>query len=158
MFRKMRRFKQQLSDSECAELLKSEKRGVLAVFGDDGYPYTVPLDYLYDETNGKIYFHGAKEGHKIDALRREAKCSFCVYGGDYKKDGDWAFMVKSVVVFGKIRFIDSPEKTESLVRKLGLKYYPTAEEVEAVIRQALSRVQMLELVPDYVSGKLVHEK
>ena len=66
MFRKMRRFKQQLSEEECLEILKTAKRGVLAVLGDEGYPYAVPLDFVYED--GKIYFHCAKEGHKLDAI------------------------------------------------------------------------------------------
>ena len=70
MFREMRRFKQQLSEEECRHILKTEKRGVLAVNGDGGYPYTIPINYIYEEESGKIYFHGAKEGHKIDALLR----------------------------------------------------------------------------------------
>ncbi len=69
MFRTMRRFKQQISDTECVEILKAEKRGALSLIGDDGYPYGIPLSHFYDERDGKIYFHGAKEGHKIDAIK-----------------------------------------------------------------------------------------
>ena len=68
MFRKMRRFKQQISVAECIEILKNTKRGVLSLIGDDGYPYGIPIDHWYCEDDGKIYFHGAKEGHKIDAI------------------------------------------------------------------------------------------
>lgn len=76
MFRKMRRYKQALELPECIDILKKEVRGVLSVIGDGGYPYGVPIDYWYDESNGCIYFHGAKEGHKIDALRACDKASF----------------------------------------------------------------------------------
>ena len=69
MFRKMRRFKQELSKEECMEILKNEPRGVLSVLGDDGYPYGMPVTHWYNEKNGKIYFHGAKSGHKIDAIK-----------------------------------------------------------------------------------------
>ena len=68
MFRQMRRFGQQVAGEKCVEILKNEWRGVLALIGDDGYPYTVPMDFFYDEDDGKIYFHCAKEGHKIDAI------------------------------------------------------------------------------------------
>lgn len=61
MFRTMRRFKQQISDAECIEILKNTKRGVLSLIGDDGYPYGIPIDHWYCEDDGKIYFHGAKE-------------------------------------------------------------------------------------------------
>ncbi|MBR6060592.1 MAG: pyridoxamine 5'-phosphate oxidase family protein, partial [Spirochaetales bacterium] len=73
MFRSMRRFKQQISDAECIEILKNEKRSVLSLIGDDGYPYGIPLNHFYDERDGKIYFHGAKEGHKIDAIKANPK-------------------------------------------------------------------------------------
>lgn len=78
MFRTMRRFKQQISDAECVEILKTEKRGALSLIGDAGYPYGIPLSHFYDERDGKIYFHGAKEGHKIDAIKANPKASFCI--------------------------------------------------------------------------------
>ena len=55
MFRPMRRFKQQLTMERCEEILQKGSYGVLAVLGDEGYPYTVPLNYHYH--NGKIFFH-----------------------------------------------------------------------------------------------------
>ena len=70
MFRPMRRIKQQIPEEECIKILKEEPRGVLSVLGDDGYPYGVPIDHYYDEKTGRIYFHCAKEGHKLDAIRR----------------------------------------------------------------------------------------
>ena len=68
MFRKLLRRKQQLSDSDCIEILKNEPRGVLSVMGDDGYPYGLPIDHWYCEENGKLYFHCGKIGHKLDAI------------------------------------------------------------------------------------------
>lgn len=117
MFRQMRRSNQQLTDGECAALLKNEKRGVLAINGDGGYPYALPMNFIYDKPSGKIYFHGSGEGHKTDALRRNSKVSFCVYDSGYRKEGDWVFTVKSVVVFGKIRFVEdfTPQKARSKV-------------------------------------------
>lgn len=79
MFRKMRRFKQELSKQECIEILQSEPRRVLSVLGEDGYPYGMPMNHWYSEKDGKIYFHGAKSGHKIDAIKNCDKVSFCVY-------------------------------------------------------------------------------
>ena len=102
MFREMRRAKQQLSQEECTEILKQEVRGVLSVLGDDGYPYGIPMDHWYDEKNGKIYFHGAREGHKIDAIKACDKVSYCVYDKGYRKDGEWVLNIRSVVVFGCI--------------------------------------------------------
>ena len=83
MFRPMRRFKQQLTQEECVEILNTEVRGVLSVLGDDDYPYGIPIDFYYNQQENKIYFHGAKEGHKIDSIKKHNKVSFCVY--DTKK-------------------------------------------------------------------------
>lgn len=157
MFRKMRRFNQQLTDEECIAILKSEPRGVLAVKGEDGYPYALPIDYYYDDENGKIYFHCAKEGHKIDALRADNRVSFCVYDKGFKKEGDWALNIKSVIIFGKINFAEDMDETIKRVRRLALKYYPTPEAVEEEIEKAGRRVQILELEIDHITGKLVNE-
>ena len=70
-FRPMRRIKQQMPDKEALEVLKNAKRGVLSVIGDDGWPYGIWLNPHYREADGRIYFHGAKDGHKIDALRKD---------------------------------------------------------------------------------------
>ncbi len=78
MFRKMRRFKQQITEEECMQILEKEPRGILSVLGDDDYPYGVPLDFWYDREENKIYFHGAKSGHKLDAIQKHDKVSFCV--------------------------------------------------------------------------------
>lgn len=158
MFRKMRRFKQQVSDEKCIEILKNEWRGVLALLGDDGYPYTVPIDFLYDEDDGKIYFHGAKEGHKIDAIAACDKASFCVMDKGFKKDGDWALNITSVVVFGRIKPVTDFEKTKEKVCKMGLKYHPTAEAVAIEWEQAKNRVLCLEMTIEHMTGKLVNEK
>ena len=109
MFRKMRRFKQELSKEECMEILKNEPRGVLSVLGDDGYPYGMPVTHWYNEKNGKIYFHGAKSGHKIDAIKNCDKVSFCVYDKGYRKENDWALNIKSVIVFGRVRFVEDQD-------------------------------------------------
>lgn len=158
MFRKMRRFGQQVSEEECITVLKSEKRGALSVIGEDGYPYTVPVDFYYDETEGKLYFHGAKVGHKIDAIRACNKVCFTVWNDGFKKENDWAWNVTSVIVFGKAELVEEGAVVEEKVRKLALKYYPTKEEVEEEIERSLSRVQMISVTIEHMTGKLVHEK
>lgn len=157
MFREMRRFKQQISEEDCKELLKKLPRGVLSVLGDDEYPYGVPMDFYYDEIENKIYFHCAKEGHKIDALKKHDKASFCVFDEGFIKDGDWSLNINSVIVFGRIQLIENIETTTDRVRALGLKYYPTAESVEDELSRALSRVQLLEMTIEHITGKLVNE-
>ncbi len=158
MFRKMRRFKQQVSDEICRKILREEWRGVLAVHGEDGYPYALPIDFYYDEEKNKIYFHCAKEGHKLDAIRADNRVSFCVYDKGFRKDGDWALNITSVIIFGRIRIIDDPDETLVTVRKFGEKFFPTQKELDDEILRSLAHVQMLELTPDHMTGKIVNEK
>ena len=157
MFRKMRRFKQELSQEECIEILKSEPRGVLSMFGEDGYPYGIPMSHYYNEETGKIYFHCAKEGHKLDAIRACDKVSFCVMDKGFRKDGDWALNIKSVVVFGRIcELTDDEKKKDFLVRLCG-KFSDDPEYPERELRTSFSRVCCLELTIDHTTGKLVNE-
>jgi len=151
----MRRFKQEISEQECIDTLKEQPRGVLAVHGEDGYPYAFPMDYIY--MNEKLYFHCAKEGHKLDAIAADNRVSFCVMDEGFRKDGDWALNIRSIVIFGRVKRIDDADETLKVVRQLGLKYYPTAESVEEEIRKAIARVQILELSIDHMTGKLVNE-
>ena len=156
MFRKMRRFKQQLSERECLEVLEKEPRGVLAVLGEEDYPYAVPLDFLYRD--GKLYFHGARQGHKLDAIRRHDKVSFCVMDEGFRREGEWALNIRSVIVFGRIRAMDYDEDgIEDLLRAVGNKYNPDPADVERELRNAIGRVQMLELTIEHMTGKLVNE-
>ncbi|MGN0728696.1 pyridoxamine 5'-phosphate oxidase family protein [Treponema sp.] len=157
MFRPMRRFKQQISDSKCKEILKNEKRGVLSLLGDDGYPYGLPLSHLYIEEDNKIYFHGAKEGHKIDAVRNYNKASFCVFDKGCRKEGEWALNFNSVIVFGKIRLVTDEELTKKICTKLVQKFTDDKEYLEQELKNALSRVQCLELEIEQMTGKLVTE-
>ena len=155
MFREMRRFKQQLSEAECAEILRREPRGVLAVLGDDGYPYAVPLDFVYED--GKIYFHCAGDGHKMDAIRRCDKASFCVMDGGERAPGEWWLKIKSVIAFGRIRILEEREEVLSKVRALGLKY-AAPDYVENELQKDGKRVQCLELTIEHMTGKRVNEK
>ena len=156
MFRPMRRFRQQIPEEECLALLETQPRGVLAVLGDGDYPYAVPVDFLYRD--GKLYFHGAREGHKLDAVRRHDKVSLCVTDEGVRREGDWALSFRSVIVFGRIRPMAYDESgIEELLRALGNKYNPDPEDVERELRGALARVQMLELTVEHMSGKRVRE-
>lgn len=157
MFRSMRRFKQQVGDDVCRKLLKEEKRAALAVNGDDGYPYALPVNYYYDEAADKIYFHGAKAGYKYDCMKRDNKVCFTVWNTGFQKPGEWPYHVTSVIVFGTVRFIEDPGETEVRCRELGLKYFPTAEEVESDIGKHIKHVQMFEITIDHMTGKLVKE-
>lgn len=156
-WRKMRRFRQQLTEEECIDILKKEWRGVMAVHGENGYPYAFPLDFYYDESDGKLYFHGAKQGNKTDLLKKDNKASFCVMDQGFRKEGEWALNIKSVILFGRLETIENPEKVIEQCRKLGRKYYPTAEGVEEEIQKAGSRVNILVMTIDHMTGKIVNE-
>lgn len=156
MFRNMRRVDRQLSQEDCIEILKNEPRGVLALLGDYDYPYTVPMSHVY--VDGKIYFHGAKRGHKRDAIKKHNKVSYCVVDRGVKEPDDWWYTFKSVVVFGKIKTLtDDNEKIEKLTH-LGDKFFPTHEETVSEIDRLLNKTEVFEITIDHISGKLVEEK
>ncbi|MCH4193569.1 MAG: pyridoxamine 5'-phosphate oxidase family protein [Butyrivibrio sp.] len=155
MFRKMRRFNQGLSEEACVSILKAQPRGILAVHGEDGYPYALPLDYIY--MDGRLYFHCAKEGHKLDAITADDRVSFCVMDEGFRKEGEWALNISSVIIFGRVRKIEDSAETIRIVRQLALKYYPTPEAAEEEVGKAAARVQILELTIDHMTGKLVNE-
>ena len=140
MFRKMRRFKQQITDAECIEILKNTKRGVLSLLGEDGYPYGIPIDHWYCEEDGRIYFHGAKEGHKIDAIKACDKASYCVYDEGYRKEGEWALNIKSVVTFGRIRLVEDEDTARMICTKLIKKFTDDEDYLEKELKNSLSRI------------------
>ncbi len=157
MFRKMRRIKQQITEDECIEILKKEPRGVLSLIGEDGYPYGIPINQFYCEEDGKLYFHGAKTGHKIDAIRQCEKASFCIYDEGYRREGEWALNIRSVVVFGTIRLVEDPEKAKWICTKICQKFTEDEAYLENELVHALPNVQCLEFTPEHMTGKLVNE-
>ena len=122
MFRQMLRKKQALTDGECRELLRSQPRGVLSVLGDGGYPYGMPMDFWYDTESGRIFFHGALAGHKQDAIAACDKVSFCVYDKGYRREGEWALNIRSVIVFGRIRVVEDHDRAMHIARQLCRKF------------------------------------
>ena len=154
MFRPMRRFKQQFSENECKEILNKSKSGVLAVIGDDGYPYAVPLSYVY--LNNKIYFHSAKEGHKIDALAKNNKVSFCVVTKDDVVPEELTTYFKSVIIFGKAKKLEGDELRNAAIQ-LGLKYYNNENAVKKEVDAALNRMLSFEISIEHISGKQAKE-
>ena len=152
MFREMRRGRQALSPQECAAVLERGSSGVLAVSGDDGYPYAVPLSYVFYD--GKIYFHCALTGHKLDAIRRCDKVSFCVIDQDIVVPEEYATRYRSVIAFGTIRVLEDPEQIRTAIRALADKYSPVGEELrEAEIDRFWSALAVLELEIEHLSGK-----
>lgn len=155
-FREMRRFKQALTQEECAAILREEKRGTLAVIGDGGWPYALPVNFWYDTHENKIYFHCSKAGHKLDAIRACDKVCFTVHNAG-ESAGDWSYYVKSVIVFGHARPVEDPTVKLEKARQFGGKYFPTEEELEHELR-SLDRMELVEITVDHMTGKRVHEK
>ncbi|MDO5117269.1 MAG: pyridoxamine 5'-phosphate oxidase family protein [Eggerthellaceae bacterium] len=157
MFREMRRSKQQLSEAECIRILKNELRGVLSVLGDDDYPYGMPLNHYYSEEDGKLYFHGSMQGHKIDAMKKHDKASFCVYDEGFRKEGDWALSIRSVIVFGRIEFVNDLETVSKVADALSRKFTDDDDYIAREIKNAGPRTLMFALVPEHITGKIVNE-
>lgn len=158
MFRPMRRKTRAISDEAAKALLLNEKRGILAVNGDDGYPFALPVNYFYDMENGKIYFHGAKVGHKVDSLKKSDKVCFTVYGNSQYKEGEWAPYTQSTIVFGRCHLIDDAARTEAEVRRLAEKYYPDKSEIDGEMERSIRGVQLYEITIEHLTGKQVQEK
>ena len=157
MFRALVRQKKKLSDADCVEILKNEPRGVLSVLGDMGYPYGMPMNHWYCEADGKIYFHSGKAGHKIDAMRACDKASFCVYDSGYRNEGEWALNIKSVIVFGRIEFVEDHEKALEISRQLSYKFTRDEAYIQNEIVHSGPGVLCFALVPEQICGKLVNE-
>ena len=158
MFREMLRKKQQLSPQECIRILKEEKRGVLSVLGDDGYPYGMPMNHYYSDEDGKIYFHSGKTGHKVDAIMREPKVSFCVCDQGVREDGDWALTFRSVIVFGKIEIVEDYDRIIEISRALSHKFTQDEAYIADEVEKHGKHTLCFALVPEQICGKRVHEK
>ena len=157
MFRKMRRFKQQIREEECIRVLTEEKRGILSMLGDDGYPYGIPLDHWYSEEEGKLYFHGAKVGHKIDSITACDKVSYCVLDQGYRREGEWALNIRSVIAFGRIRPVTDRDKTVEICSHIVRKFTDDEQYLREELERSLPRVRCLELTIEHMTGKLVNE-
>lgn len=155
MFRELTRKKQQLSYEECIKILKQEVRGVLAVNGDDNYPYTFPINYYYDESTNKIYFHSGKSGYKIDALKENNKVSFCVYDKGYHINNHWSLNISSVIIFGKITFLHN--FSDDLMIKFSIKFTDDIEYINNEILKFKNNTILLCLEIEHMTGKIVNE-
>ena len=152
-FREMRRKKQQLTEAECVSILERNTSGVLAVLGDGDYPYAVPLSYVFDA--GKVYFHCAKSGHKIDAVQKHSKASFCVVDQDQVVPEEYTTYFRSVIAFGQVHVIENEAEKRAAIEKLAIKYAPNDSELGR--RQAIDRewapLCMLSMDIEHMTGK-----
>lgn len=192
MFREMRRRRQQLAQDVCTDILQRNTAGVLALHGDDGYPYAVPLSYVYvpDAPDaaaggaghdgaaltasstagtgavpaarpplGRIVFHCARSGHKIDAIARNPKASFCVIDRDQVVPAEFTTYFRSVIAFGRVRVIDDEVAKRAAIELLAKRYSPdeSPESVAAEIDGTWRALCMLELVVEHLTGKEAKE-
>lgn len=157
MFRELSRKNRQLSAQECIELLKEQTRGVLSVLGDEGYPYGMPMNHLYNEADAAIYFHCGKGGHRLDALASYDKVSFCTFNRGEKIDDGWAYRVKSVIVFGRLQILDDREKVSEIAAKLSRKFTQDEAYIQREIELYAHETLLLKLIPEHICGKWVTE-
>ena len=157
MFRPMRRSAQALDGGACVEILERGTSGVLAVAGDGGWPYAVPLSYAFD--GEKLYFHCAREGHKLDAIRREARASFCVVDRDDVKPAEYTSYFRSVIIFGRVRVIEDEAQKRAAIELLARRYFPedSAEGRRRAIEREWAGLCMLEMDIEHMSGKEAKE-
>lgn len=158
MFREMRLKKEALEESAVKKILEEGTSGVLAIQGEEGYPYAVPMSYFYDGKD-KIYFHGAKKGYKMDMIKQCDKASFCVIGQDQIVPKEYTSYFKSVIAFGRVRIMEDQKEIRAMIEKLADKYYPegTEEERNAMIDSEWNILGMIEFTIEHISGKQARE-
>lgn len=157
MFRELIRKNKQLTTEACIEVLKSETRGVLSVNGDDGYPYGMPMNHWYNEEDGCIYFHCGNVGYRLEMLKKDNKVSFCTYDRGQREAGEWAWNVKSVIIFGKIEILDDMDTIVDITTKLSYKFIQDDKYIKDEIAGSAHRTLILKLTPEFMRGKYVHE-
>ena len=158
MFRPIRKKKNDIGIAAAEQLLLRCLRGVLAMYGMEGYPYAVPINFVYDEAAQKIYFHGARAGHKVEALRACDKVCFTVYGNETVREEAWAPFVQSTVVFGRCRLMENDPEAMARLKQLAMKYYPEEQLADEEIARAGKAAQMFEIEIEHLSGKEVQER
>ncbi len=131
---------------------------MIAVNGDGGYPYAIPINYLYDEEAGKIYFHGARAGHKADSINKCNKVCFTACGDEIIRKEAWAPFMRSAVAFGRCRVIEGRAQTLILVKRLAMKYYPDESIADEEIAASGNAVRMYEIDIEHLSGKEIQER
>lgn len=146
----MRRFKQQLSAEETERILRNGKYCVMAVSGDNDYPYALPINYIYDGTS--IFIHSAAQGHKTDALKRNPKCSLCIVDKDDVIPEEFTSYFRSVIAFGTAHFVESTDEKIAALRLLTEKYSPGIDP-DAEIARFIKTVCIIRIDIDSVTGK-----
>lgn len=153
MFPEMRRKKQQLSPGECQAILDRGTAGTLALCGDEGWPYAVPISYV--QQGDRIYFHCAKAGHKLNLLHQNPKASFCVVDQDHIVPQEYTTYFRSVILFGRVRELTGEEEKRAAMEALALRYHPTDTPAgrAAAIDKDWAPLCVLEMTVDHMTGK-----
>ncbi len=148
----MRRFKQQLTEEESIYILRNTTAGVLSLCGDDGMPYGVPLSHVYD--NGKLYFHSALVGHKVDLIKQNENASFTVIAKDEIHPERFTTYFQSVIAQGKIRIVENEEEKLHILELLGRRCNPNdAEALSKELKSGARRCLALEMTIENLTGK-----
>ena len=152
MFREMRRKRQQLTEEESIAILQKATAGTLALLGDDDYPYAVPISYVYHD--GKLFFHSAMAGHKVDAIRKCDKASFCVIEQDDIQPEKFTTFFRSVIAFGRIHIVEDEQEKLQMVRMLGNRYNPNQDEaLQKEIESGFSHMLAIRFDIEHLTGK-----
>ena len=153
MFREIRRIRQKMTEADAIAILKNGTVGTLALLGDNGYPYSLPINYVYHDH--KLYFHSATVGHKIDAIRNYNKASFSVIAKDEIVPNEFTTYFVSAICFGKIRILEDVQEVRKTIELLGSKYYPTGtqQELDAEINRFWNKFYMIEFAIEHLSAK-----
>ena len=160
-FRPMRRHRQERAAEECIAILQSATSGVLGLIGDGGYPYTVPISHCY--AHDKLYFHSAVSGHKVDAIKNESKCSFCVIEQDDVRPALYTTYFRSVIAFGKISILENEDEQIEALQLIGRRFNHNDEDgLQKEIKKSFDHVLVMVMDIEHLSGKeaieIVREK
>ena len=148
----MRRKRQQLSNEDSVGILQRATSGTLALLGDNGYPYAVPISYVYSD--GNLYFHSALSGHKVDAIRNCEKASFCVIEADDVKPKEYTTYFRSVIAFGRISIVEDEAEKMAAARLISERYNPNDEEgFRKEIEKGFTRMLAIRFEIEHLTGK-----
>ena len=156
-FRPLVRKNKELPLEECLALLRQEKRGILSVIGDGGYPYGTPMNHYYNDEDGKLYFHCGRLGHRLDSLRANEKVSFCCTDEGTPIPDSWALQVKSVIVFGRVEIVDDRKLIVDVARRLSRKFTDDEAYIEDEIGRSGAATLLLAMTIEHICGKNVKE-
>lgn len=151
MFREMRKKEREIKGEETIEILKNNSYGVLSTICENGYPYGVPISYVY--INDSVYFHCATEGQKLDNINNNNKVSFCIVGETCVLPDKFSTKYESVIIFGKANEVFDDEKNTVLLEILN-KYSPEyIEKGRVYIEKASERTKVYKINIDNITGK-----